>query len=581
MTVLTADEDLVGYKDEEPIFRKISWHLLPLFLVMVLLCYIDRTNLAFAAIQLNEDLHFTPSIFGLGSGIFFLAYATLQIPCNLILKHTRANVYLATIIFMWGACACAFAWMKGPGQFYALRLLLGATEAGAFPGMWFYLAKFYPSDRITIPYAIVDCGVSLSHVVAAPLAAACLSLTGFGGMKGWQWLFLLEGAPTLLLAVFMLYMVPNSPEEASFLLPSERIFLAARILQRRSSSPDVQSVPVGEGMHASPSASHLLPTAALKQSNLTCVKSEHSRKQASSHNVVVRNASPTLQRSPGQSATLSAAGGATSEVWADLKAAFSNKFVWYLGAVKFFKDIAGFGIIFWTPSVVQSILDGNTMHLHSTSSNSAAMSANATLHRPDSKAASSHIRTLLSLAAAAGTSNGHAHASGVRAALLTAVPFAAATLFSFFVAARSQRLNEKIMHVSVPFMVAGSLYALFPLALDAGPFWGFACLTIGIMGVYSSTGTLVALLQELSSGPGFVIAGPLFNSIGNIGGFIGPYMVGALAQRLGSYAVPSLLMAACLFLSGLLVCMLPHMLALPQNIRVGFWNPKLIHVQDR
>ncbi len=212
-------------------------------------------------------------------------------------------MYIASIIFLWGVSASLFALMRTPSQFYVLRLLLGCAEAGAFPGMWFFLSKFYPTDHLTLPYTIVDSGISLSHVIAAPLAAACLSLTGLGGLRGWQWLFFLEGLPTLLLAGVMLMMLPNSPEEASFLLPRERAFIAARVAGRKPASVG------GAGMVPKPATSG---------------SSGGVPRIGSVSNVI--------------------GSGVSGSLVSDLVAAFSNKFVWYLGVAKFFRDIAGFGI---------------------------------------------------------------------------------------------------------------------------------------------------------------------------------------------------------------------------------------------
>ncbi len=173
--------------------------------------------------------------------------------------------------------------------------------------------------------------------------------------------------------------------------------------------------------------------------------------------------------------------------------------------------------------------------------------------------------------------HGHGHGrtdAGVQAALLTAIPFAVAAAVSFVIAHRSQRMNEKVMHVGVPYMASGALYALFPIGLSISPVLGFVFLTLGIVGIYSGAGTSVALLQELSAGPGFVVAAPLYNSIGILGGFIGPLVVGSLVQRTHSFAVPSVLMAACLSLAGMMVTALPYLLALPPSIRVGLIDPK-------
>mmetsp|Transcript_32572 Transcript_32572/g.71901 ORF Transcript_32572/g.71901 Transcript_32572/m.71901 type:complete len:559 (+) Transcript_32572:67-1743(+) len=524
--------DTDSVKDATGLFRRISWRVLPLFFCMVVFCYIDRTNLAFAAIQLTEDLEFTPEVFGLGSGLFFLGYAGLQIPSNLILKHTRANVWLACIAAAWAFTCAGFAAMRKKWHFYALRLLLGATEAGAFPGMWYYFTKFYPGDRLTMPYAVVESGISLSHVVAAPLAAGLLSLNGARGMRGWQWLFLLEACPSLLTAIFMLLFLPASVETAKFLTEREKRWLTARIAQGQ------QQQQVAAGMSSSASLPMLLKSASASSSTSSNVH--------------------------GSGGGLSSSHGPGPSTWELVAAAASNPYAWYLGAVKFVRDIAGFGIIFWTPTIVQAILKGNAISLDLDAAHhhhAVGVHGQGPYHGGNST--SSPV---------AGEARVASHdETGVHAVLLTAIPFALAAGFSFIVAHHSQREGEKLLHISVPYVVAGIVYSFFPWAVAHSALLGFTCLTVGVMGVYSGSAANLALLQELSAGPSFVVAAPLYNSLGNIGGFVGPYMVGALVQQFRSFALPSVIMAGCLIVAGLMVFAMPMLLKLPGG--VSGWTP--------
>ncbi|WIA15939.1 hypothetical protein OEZ85_012682 [Tetradesmus obliquus] len=161
--------------------------------------YIDRTNLSFASIQLSRDLGLSSTVYGLGSGAFFLAYAAGQLPANLLLLRFGGPAWLAAITVVWGLAASAFALVCGPVSFVLLRLLLGLAESGALPGVWYYVSQFYPADKTTLPYSLIETGITVSQVVAAPVAAGLLLLDGVGGLRGWQWLFLLEGLPALLL----------------------------------------------------------------------------------------------------------------------------------------------------------------------------------------------------------------------------------------------------------------------------------------------------------------------------------------------------------------------------------------------
>lgn len=177
-----VDSDKYGARAAaDAVYSKVSRKILPIFFTMVIFNYIDRTNLAFASIQLNKQLGFTASVYGLGSGLFFLGYGLCQVPSNLVLMRVGAPIWLSVVIVSWGICATCFCTITSTAGFYTLRLLLGVTEAGAFPGMWFYLAQWYPEDRITAPYALMEAAMCLSHTIAAPLAAVLLSFDGWLG----------------------------------------------------------------------------------------------------------------------------------------------------------------------------------------------------------------------------------------------------------------------------------------------------------------------------------------------------------------------------------------------------------------
>eukprot|EP00884_Botryococcus_braunii_P019552 jgi/Botrbrau1/6280/Bobra.0129s0025.1 len=217
--------------DEQAVIQRVNRHLIPIFFVMTVLCYIDRTNLAYAALQLNKHLGLSEYVYGLGASIFFLGYSLFQVPSNLLLVKLGGSCWLSVIVVSWGIVASAFACMRTVTQFYGLRLLLGITESGTFPGMWYHMSLFLSDKEIGLAYSYVVAGTTLSQVVASPLAAGLLALDGFLGLAGWQWLFVVEGLPTIVLGLYINVMLAETPQKAYFLSPDEREWLHQRNLR--------------------------------------------------------------------------------------------------------------------------------------------------------------------------------------------------------------------------------------------------------------------------------------------------------------------------------------------------------------
>lgn len=234
--------------DQASIMKRINWHILPIFFGLAMLCAMDRANLSFASPQLNHDLHFSDEVYGLGSGIFFVGYAIVTIPSTFICARVGAPIFLGSILVMWGLVASLFAVMQNRWQFFILRFILGLTESGAYPGMWYLLHKFYSESELGVAYTIIATASSLSGLAGGPLAAELLDLDGTLHMHGWQWLFLLEGIPAVFLGIGILVYLAKSPEDARFLSPEEKAWFATR-KQEETASLDVKgSSPSGVGV---------------------------------------------------------------------------------------------------------------------------------------------------------------------------------------------------------------------------------------------------------------------------------------------------------------------------------------------
>jgi ACS family tartrate transporter-like MFS transporter len=210
-------------------FRKIIWRLMPLLTVSYILNYLDRGNIGFAALQMNHQLGLSAAQFGVGAGILSLGYCTFEIPSNLALYRFGARKWIARIMITWGFVAAGCALIQGPASFYSVRFLLGVTEAGFFPGIAFVLSQWFPAEYRARMLAILLLGVPVSSVVGGPVSGALLGLDHLGGLAGWQWMFIIEGLPTVVLGFVVLWALADSPATASWLTQEEKAAVQAQI----------------------------------------------------------------------------------------------------------------------------------------------------------------------------------------------------------------------------------------------------------------------------------------------------------------------------------------------------------------
>ncbi|MGA2041933.1 MAG: MFS transporter [Roseiarcus sp.] len=209
------------------LMRRVTLRLIPFLLGCYFISFLDRINLSFAAPDMNADLGLTKGLYGLGYGLFFVTYSLLEVPSNLMLHRHGARRWIARIMLTWGVCAVGMAFVVGPYSFFAMRLLLGAAEAGFFPGVLFFLMLWFPSAYRSRIVGLFMAGVAISGLIGAPLSGEILSLNGWLGLRGWQWLFILEGAPAILLAPICLFYLQDGPAQANWLRRDERDRLAS------------------------------------------------------------------------------------------------------------------------------------------------------------------------------------------------------------------------------------------------------------------------------------------------------------------------------------------------------------------
>lgn len=215
--------------ERDQVFVKCAWRLIPLIMLLYFANITDRVNVGFAALTMNKDLGFSASVYGFGAGAFFLGYALFQIPANAILERVGARRWIFSILLGWGALSAANSLVTNAPQFYAVRIALGLVEAGFFPGMILYLTYWFTKAYRARLVALFMAALPLANIIGAPLSSAILGLSGVLGFAGWQWLFLLEGAPTMLLAFLVLRFMPDGPRAAPWLNDKEKAIIATSL----------------------------------------------------------------------------------------------------------------------------------------------------------------------------------------------------------------------------------------------------------------------------------------------------------------------------------------------------------------
>jgi len=229
---------------ERSTVRKVAWRLLPLIALGYGIAFIDRVNISFASVQMNRDLHFSATVYGLGAGLFFVSYAALEVPSNLLLVRFGARRWIARIMLTWGLLAAGMMFVRTPMHFYVMRFLLGAAEAGFFPGVIYYLNQWFPAHHRGRAISRFYIAAPLSGVVMGGVAGTLLGLQGRLGLAGWQWLFLVEGLPAVVMSLVFLFCLPDRPGGVSWLTAPEKSWLETRLAADRTSatSPGEHSI---------------------------------------------------------------------------------------------------------------------------------------------------------------------------------------------------------------------------------------------------------------------------------------------------------------------------------------------------
>jgi ACS family tartrate transporter-like MFS transporter len=406
------------------IARKIAWRLAPLLMICYFVAFLDRVNIGFAALTMNADLGFDGAIFGFGAGVFFLGYFIFEVPSNLVLEKVGARLWIARIMFSWGLISAAMALVWNEPSFYAARFLLGVAEAGFFPGVLLYLTYWFAAEHRARMIGLFMAAIPISGVIGSPLSGLLLGLEGTLALHGWQWLFILEGLPSMLLSVIVWRWLPDRPSEAAWLTASERDRLEATLERERAYRDRVRKYRLGE--------------------------------------------------------------------------ALTNGRVLALGVLYLGLVTGLYGVTFWLPQIVKEF---------------------------------------------GGLSN-------LEVGLVAALPTLAAAIAMVVWTRHSDRTRERPWHVALP-AFAGCL-GLVASAIVRDPVLSTIALSVALIGIYAAIATSWTLPSAFLTGTAAAGGLALINSIGNLGGFAGPYFMGWIKTATGEYSLALLVIGIALALSGLI-----------------------------
>ena len=404
---MTADEELDLNSVGERARRRIMRRTMPYLFVLFIIAYLDRVNVGYAALQMKGDLAFTDDVLGLGAGIFFIGYFLLEIPGTILVERWSARGWIARILISWGIVAILMGFVRTKNQFYVLRFLLGAAEAGFFPGIMVYFSHWFRYQDRAKAVAMFMAAIPIANIVGSPLSGLLLGMNQFG-LAGWRWLFIIEGAPAIIFGVVTIFFLTDRPHQAKWLAEDERKWITGELDR------------------------------------------EHQAKQAVHPNRILQ--------------------------------AFRNREVILLTLTYFFIVTSVYGFTFWLPTIIKRL----------------------------------------------------SGASNLKVTFISALPYCVALVAILLIGWSSDRTLERRWHTAICMMVS-ALGLLLSLAAGDHVTLSVSAFCLAAAGMYGYLPGFWALPTSFLTGTAAAASIGLINSIGNLGGFAGPYVVGYLSKRTNSY----------------------------------------------
>lgn len=413
---------------ERRTYRRVTRRIIPFLFLCYIFAFIDRVNVGFAKLQMQQDLGISDAVYGIAAGIFFIGYFFFEIPCNLALQKIGAKFWLGPIMIVWGLVSACTMLVKTAGEFYLVRFLLGIVESGFFPGVILYLTFWYTRKHRAKMVAAFMTAVPLAGVIGGPISGWILDkMSSTGGLRGWQWLYLVEAVPSLLAGIATVFFLNDGPHKAKWLDQRERSLLLHRLAEEEANKK------------------------------------------------------------------LSAPGHFT------MADAFRSSKTWLLCFIYFGFVMGNYGISFWLPQIVKDTLTKNPLHI----------------------------------------------------GLLTAIPWACAAVAMVVAGHHSDITGERRWHIALTGIVGAAAFGVSAIPGISGVL-GFLALTFATAGLACAYSTFWSLPTAFLSGTAASAGIAWINSVGNLAGYVSPYLVGKIRDSVHNMTPALLLLSACSFGSALI-----------------------------
>lgn len=413
---------------EKKTIRKVTRRIIPLLFLLYIISYLDRANVGYAALEMNEALGLTSKMFGLVTGIFFIGYFLFEVPSNILMQKFGARVWITRILFTWGIISMATGFAQNATQLYIIRFLLGIAEAGLFPGIILYLTYWFRAKERASTIAMFMTAIAVSYIIGAPVSTLIIDHIHWMNVPGWRWMFIIEGAPAVILGFVTYFYLTDRPEQAKWLTAEEKNWLMSELR---------------------------------KDEELR----EKKGQQTSSH-----------------------------------KTALTDPKLWYLALIYFVYTAGTLGVGYWMPQIIKGL--------------------------------SSYL-------------------SNTQIGFIATIPYIIASIVMNYWSRRSDRTGERRIHTALPLLVAG--LTLLSVGMVSNPFIAMIFITISLAAMYCFKGPFWSLPTMILSPATVAVGIAVINSIGSLGGFVGPYAVGWLKDYTGKMQAGLIFLSIILIIAFILV----------------------------